>query len=342
MDRFTRILLMHRLLSRARRPLSRRYLEEQLECSAASVKRVIAEMRDYLGAPIVYDRDANGYYYAADASALELPGLWFSADELMALASTQALLARMSPGLLGSALRPARERVEQLLASDSLQLSELPRRVRLLALAERPPEPTAFRRAAAATLQRRRLSVRYHARADDARRERELSPQRLILYRHNWYLDAWCHLREGLRTFALERLESVRVLREAALELPEAQLEAHYAAGYGLFAGPVTAVAVLRFEPTAARWVSEERWHPRQENEWLADGRYELRLPYSDSRELVMDVLRYGPEVEVVGPRQLREEVRGRLEAALRRYSGPGSASETVAVLEPNKPSNSQ
>ena len=41
----------------------------------------------------------------------------------------------------------------------------------------------------------------------------------------------------------------------------------------------------------------------------LSDGRFELRVPYSDSRELMMDVLKYGPDVEVVEPEALRAQV---------------------------------
>lgn len=335
MDRFTRIFLLHRILSNSRRPVPRAQLESELECSPASVKRILRELRDYLGAPLEYDREANGYFYAqASGVAFELPGLWFSAKELFAMASLQAVLAELSPGLLGGMLRPVRDRMETLLQSESLGLMQLPHRVRLLGMASRVPEPAAFQCAAEATLQRRRLSVRYHARGDDASRTRILSPQRLLLYRHNWYLDAWCHLREALRTFAVERLLEVRLIEEPAREIADAELDAHYTEGYGLFAGPATEMALLRFEPTAARWVAEESWHPRQQGEWLADGRYELRLPYSDPTELVMDVLRYGAEVEVVGPPGLRARLQTQLAAALQKYVGTGSGSEPVAVVE--------
>lgn len=332
MDRFTRILLLHRILSAARHPISRAKLEEQLECSAASVKRIIRELRDYAGAPVAYDREANGYYYAKSGETpFELPGLWFSAQELLAFASMLELLAGLGPGLLDTTLRPFRRRLEQLLEAESLTLAELPRRLRLLPLAGRAAPPDVFRTTAAATLQRRRLAATYHSRSDDNRRERELSPQRILHYRNNWYLDAWCHLREELRTFALERLERVRLLDQPAIELPEAWLDAHVTPAYGLFAGQPAAEAVLHFSAHRARWVAEESWHPAQQGRWLDDGRYELRLPYGNPTELIMDILRYGPEVEVVAPVKLREQVRERLVAALKQYEGAGSGFEPAA-----------
>jgi predicted DNA-binding transcriptional regulator YafY len=99
------------------------------------------------------------------------------------------------------------------------------------------------------------------------------------------------------------------VLEDPAQEVPEDELDAHYAGAYGIFAGPADHTAVLRFAPQRARWVSRERWHPGQEGRFLPDGAYELRVPYHDPRELVMDILRHGPDVEVVEPPGLRAEV---------------------------------
>ena len=83
MDRFDRIFELNRILQTARYPVSRQRLEEALECSRATVKRLIEEMRLYLNAPIVYDRKLNGYRYdAAEGGMYQLPGLWFNASEL--------------------------------------------------------------------------------------------------------------------------------------------------------------------------------------------------------------------------------------------------------------------
>lgn len=79
-------------------------------------------------------------------------------------------------------------------------------------------------------------------------------------------------------------------------------------------------IAVLRFTPERARWVADEKWHPQQEGSWLADGTYELRIPYGESRELVMDILRHGAGVRVMGPDALVTAVRAELAAAVEAY----------------------
>lgn len=336
MDRTERIYGLHRLLREARYPLSSRRLMEQLECSRATLMRTLRELRDYLGAPVVYEREANGYRYdPAGEHPFELPGLWLSAAELYALLAADRLLAEAQPGLLDPWLAPLRQRLEALLAHEHLGSGELPRRVRILSLAARPADSRHFGTLADALLQRRRLRLRYHGRGSDAETERTVSPQRLVHYRDNWYLDAWCHLREGLRTFALERIRQARSTDDPALDLDDTALDAWLATAYGIFAGPATAEAVLRFTPERARWVAEERWHPHQRGRFLDDGRYELTLPYGDPRELILDILRHGPDVEVIAPPALRAQVRRQLEATLAQYgeNGPGSGYETPPVL---------
>lgn len=164
------------------------------------------------------------------------------------------------------------------------------------------------------------MRVLYHGRERDRTTERVISPQRLVYYRSNWYLDACCHLRRGLRSFSLDRLHLVEVHDEPAQDISDAVLDKHYASAYGIFAGTPKYKAVLHFTSAAARWVVDEQWHPEQEGKVLSDGSYVLKVPYSDDRELMMDILKYGPDVEVQAPKRLRAAVAARLSAAAGRY----------------------
>jgi predicted DNA-binding transcriptional regulator YafY len=326
MDRFDRIFELNRILQSARHPVSRRRLEQELECSRATIKRIIEDMRLYLNAPIVYDRERNGYRYdQSEGEMYELPGLWFNASELHALVSVQQLLADVQPGLLDPLLRPLQKRIDQLLELQHVGSDGLAGRIRILQMASRSVGEC-FQTVAGALARRRRLALGYFNRGSGERSAREVSPQRLIYYRDNWYLDAWCHLRQGLRTFALDAVAEARELGARAKEIPENELDAHFAASYGIFAGAPLHVAVLRFAARRAQWVAKERWHRDQQGRFLDDGTYELRVPYSNSLELIMDVLKYGPDVEVVDPAELRAEVGSRLRAALETYQDAAPA----------------
>lgn len=316
MKSFEHVYRLHRLMKRSRYPVPFERVMAELECSRATTKRVLAYLRDVLGAPLESSREPRGYHYS-DA-AYELPGFWFSAEELQSLLSLQQLLASFQPGLLDEALSPLRERLDQILKSQNLETGEASR-IRLLRAAARPPGAH-FATLAAAVLQRQRVQMDYEARGNGERSQREISPQRLVHYRDNWYLDAWCHRSLGLRTFAVDCVRAAQLLETAAQELPAAQLDEELGGSYGIFSGAPSATAVLRFSAARARWVAAETWHPLQQGVWLPDGRYELSVPYHRDEELILDILRYGPEVEVLGPLALRMTVSRRLEQAAAQY----------------------
>jgi proteasome accessory factor C len=295
-----------------------------LECSKSTFFRLQREMRDYLRAPIERDPETGGYFYkrTANGGTYELPGLWFSAHELQSLVVLQKLLSGLEPGFLEEQLSPLTKRLDELIQHKRLQLGETASRIRIVSLAARAIGES-FRTAASATLQRHKLRLRYHSRSKDEHTERVVSPQRLVHYRDNWYLDTWDDLRGGLRTFSIDRILSAAEMAEPAFDVPARELDEHLTTAYGIFSGRANKVAVLRFSPQRARWVADERWHPQQVGRFGIDGSYELEVPYRDSRELVMDILRHGAEVEVVGPPVLRAEVKKALEHALAHYSAP-------------------
>jgi predicted DNA-binding transcriptional regulator YafY len=321
MDKFDRIYKLHHILVGRRTPIALEDLMTELECTKATVYRLIHVLENYLGAPIERDKELGGFRYrpTSDGRAFELPGLWFTAQELQALVVFQRLLRTLEPGLLDEQLSPLAGRIEELLRHRRLGLGEAVSRIRILGMASRPTGEW-FRIAAEGVLQRRRLRIRYHSRSRDEITERTVSPQRLTHYRDNWYLDAWDHLREALRTYSVDHIRHAARLAEAAREVAERELDEHYASAYGIFAGKANKTAVLRFSSERARWVADERWHPNQRGQYLTDGRYELSIPYRDPRELILDILRHGPEVEVVAPQALREGVAGALRRAAGQY----------------------
>jgi proteasome accessory factor C len=323
MDKFDRIYQLHSLLDSRKTPLPIGEIMLRLECSEATVFRIIRAMKDYLSAPIEYVDDPPGYQYqlSSESRTYQLPGLWFSAHELQALALLQRLIHGLGPGLLEAHLSPVAKRLDELMAHRRLSLSEAGSRIRILSLAARPTGDS-FEIVASATLQRRKLRFQYRSRSKDEQTTRVVSPQRLAHYRDNWYLDAWDELRQALRSFSVDRIRAPFQLSDAADDRAATELNEYFSSAYGIFAGRANKMATLRFSPERARWVADERWHPEQSGQFLTDGRYELKIPYRDSRELVMDVLRHGEEVEVVSPEALRAEVRGALTNALGRYIG--------------------
>ena len=298
---------------------------EELDVSRATFKRDIEYMRDRLHAPIVWDRDVGGYHFEnvkTTGPAYELPGLWFSAGELYALLAAHKLLGDIEPGILASHVAPLQARLAALLEASGHSATEITQRVRLLSMAKRTVESRFFTDITIALLERKRIEIDAWNRGRNETNTRTISPQRLVHYRDNWYVDAWCRLRNDLRSFSVDAIQRVKVLREKARNVASAKLDAHFTSAYGIFGGQATAWAILRFSPERARWVQSERWHSEQQAEVLPDGSYRLRVPYADARELLMDILRHGRHVEVEGPESLRRLVADEVSALTGMYHG--------------------
>ncbi len=299
-------------------------LVEKLEVSRATIKRDLEYMRNRLNAPIVWDREEGGYRFAGregGAAQYELPGMWFSAQEVHALLTMQHLLMGLDTGgLLGPHIAPLLARLRALLGTTDDTTEEIHKRIRILGMASRRMALDHFAVVGSALLRRKRLLISHYVRARDETIEREVSPQRLVHYRDNWYLDAWCHLRNDLRSFAVDAIRRTEIIEQPARNIPEKTLDSVLGAGYGIFSGRKITWAKLRFTPERARWVSLEQWHPRQKARFDKDGSYLLEVPFSDSRKLVMDILKQGAGVEVLGPAALRKDVAAQLQKALDQY----------------------
>jgi predicted DNA-binding transcriptional regulator YafY len=310
-------------LLRRDRAVSRKRIMEALEISRSTFKRDYEFLRDRQGIPVFYDNALRGYRLREPTPEFprqELPGLWFDSRELHALLAFHHFLEDLQPGLLSEHVAPLRKRIEALLDGKDRVLPEITKRVRIIAQANRCAEPACFAPVARALLTRKRLGFQYHGRGKGDVTDRVTSPQHLVHYRDNWYLDAWDHGKRALRTFAVECIRQPRVLDVDAKNIGTEKLKRHFTSSYGIFAGKPKRKAVLRFSPQRARWVADERWHPDQAGRFDGE-RYVLEIPYSDDRELVLDILKYGADVEVLKPQSLRERVAKQLSLALARYA---------------------
>lgn len=324
MSKVERLYHLHNILSQRRTPISRQDLMERLECSQATLYRLVAELRDFLGAPIEQDPDTRGFYYDRSyEQPFELPGIWISPGELQALLTARQVLSNVQPGLLEGELASLQGRITALLQQRGVEAEGGESRIHIQPVAGRAVPAHMFQDVLGALIRRRRLRIRYHGRRRDEESERVVSPQRLTQYRNSWYLDAWCHSAKGLRSFALERIREQTLLDERAREIPGAELSDHFDRSYGIFSGPAEHTAELRFSPEMARWVAEEVWHPDQQGRFETDGSWLLRVPFSSARELSMDILRYGPEVEVLAPPFLRDAVAAEARRTAERYESP-------------------
>jgi proteasome accessory factor C len=323
MDGFDRIYDLHKILSGRKTPIALTDILGQMECSRATFNRIKRHMTDFLGAPIAYNREMGGYYYDQSAHGhYELPGIWLNQGELHALVLIHGLLSDVGSGLLRNQLAPVRRRFEALLSQREIDPCALADKVRMVGATYRPVHHDYFVRIATALFSEHCLHITYASRSSDASTDREISPQRLVHYRGNWYLDCWCHMRNGLRTFALECITQCQPSEQAFKKIATAELDAHFQPTYGIFSGQKKADAKLLFAPSIAGRVKDEQWHPDQKISLRPDGSLEMLLPFNPAtpQELIKDILSYGDEVKVLEPEDLQNRIKQKLRLACGQY----------------------
>ncbi len=312
MDRFDRIFRLHTLLSSRKYHVSLEDIMEQLECSKSTVERDIRDLRDYLNAPLEYSREHQGYIYNQKDSAtpFELPGLWFSTEELHGLLITQHILASLSPGILSEQIAGLQRRIDVMLNQRQQATPVIAEKIQIASIGRRMQDDSQFKRIATALFNGKQIHIEYHPRGStNGSSHRIISAQKLLYYRNNWYIVAYCHQRNALRTFAIDRIRQARQHIKEAVIVKQQELDKHINASYGIFSGQAKHQAVLQFSARRANWIADEHWHPQQQGHRLENDDYQLSIPFNDSRELVMDILKHGSEVTVISPEFLKTAV---------------------------------
>ncbi|WP_292821548.1 YafY family protein [Methylophilus sp.] len=296
---------------------------DRLEISLATFKRDIAYMRDRLNAPIEFNRDLGGYQMTKQnqiGDRYELPGLWFSSEEIYALITMQQLLQNLDgSGLLGGHIKPLLSRLQMILNQDGHVLENIEQRIKVKNVGYRKFQIEHFPLIATATLKSQKINIIYQARSTDTETQRMVSPQRINYYKGNWYLEAWCHVRNNMRFFSMDCINAVEVLNEPCEKVDKEILELSEKT-YGIFSGTDIQWAKLKFNATAARWIKAEIWHPDQKKTLCEDGSLILEVPYSDETEMLMDILRHGSNLKVLAPLSLELQVKESLKNAINLY----------------------
>ncbi len=328
MKQAARIREIVAILSASRHPVHRDVFLEALEVSLATFKRDIETLRDQMQAPIEYvaaEGESRGGYILEKKDWVSgkhgLPNVWFSASELYAILMIDELAKHIGPGLLSEHLRDLIPRITMALSSGGDSADRIRSKIKIMTSASRRNGSPFFDTVTQATVNSERLEILYYTRTRNERSTREVSPLRIIHYKENWYLFAWCHKSDGIRMFAMDAIEDAKNLKKPAKTVANKQVDEVIGKGFGIYLGGNISWATLRFNAKQAPWISSEVWHPEQHGQYLNDGRYELKVPYSNPNELILEILKYGENVEVIEPASLRQEIATRLSKAAKIYS---------------------
>lgn len=327
MSQSTRIRDIIAILEARHHPVPVEVFLNELGMSLSAFKRDLAVLRDQMQAPIVWkrgDEDSPRGYALEDkgwsSGKLGLPNAWFRSAEIYALLMIDEFASHIGPGLLTEHLAPLITRITLALSAADDSPQDIRSKVKILASASKRINTPFFEAVAQATIRQQQLKILYFTRSKNEHSERVVSPQRLIHYKENWYLIAWCHKAEGLRMFALDAIVAANLTKDVAVSIEVKLIDDQIGRDFGIYSGGERQWAKLKFTAIQARWVQAEVWHTEQITTPSKDGSLIMEIPYSNPKELILDILRFGSDVMVLEPPSLRQAVKERLQKAASQY----------------------
>ena len=127
---------------------------------------------------------------------------------------------------------------------------------------------------------------------------------------HASYVIAYCHRVGKLRTFKIERIESAELTSDHYTIPPDFDANEFFGSSWGIVVeGEVKTIRIRTGDTEIARIMSETVWHPSQVVEKQKDGSTIMTLRVTDTVDLYSWVLGWGEKIEVLEPKELREEV---------------------------------
>lgn len=315
-----RMQRIHLLLKEGRHP-SANQIARELEVCAKTVHRDLAFMRDRLNLPIAYDPQRWGYYYTEDVSSF--PALQITEGELFALLVAEKAVEAYRGTVFEKPLMSAlRKMAASLPDSISVHWADWEQTVSFRHSAEPVWNLEIFNRLAQAVAGRRRLRILYRKPRAARPEWRVIDPWHLANINGEWYLFAYDHLRQAVRTFVPSRVQQAEPTGETFPRPERFSLERELRDSFGVHSAQGAFDVRVRFTPQVADYIREKRWHASQQLKELPDGGVELRLRLSSLVEIERWILSWGGEAIPLAPPELVASIGRAARRLARRVTG--------------------
>lgn len=310
--KYERFLWFHGRVKAGRYPNSAR-LAEEYEISQRTAQRDIEFMLDNLKAPLKYSHEKKGYYY--HDGSYELPALWFSEENIMAIALAVRLASSIPDTRIKHKLCEFLQHAFHLQDSyKNICLEKISDKISVKNIEYSRVDEGFFHEIIDALFRESPVAIAYYSPHTNKETLRTILPLHLIHYMGSWHIIAFCTKRKGLRDFALSRIKSVNHSTEKIIlpaDLPS--IKEYTRKNFGIMQGDETQDVCLRFTPAVAEWIAEQIWHPLQKLSFDSEKGILMRFPVADFREIKRRILSYGSDVKVISPKKLAAEIKGEI-----------------------------
>jgi proteasome accessory factor B len=302
-----RMLRIHQLVQTGKFP-NASTLATEIEVATKTIQRDIVFMRDRLNLPVEFDRANQGYHYTGEVDAF--PTMQITEGELFALVVAEKALQQYRGTSFEKPLLSALKKMEQSLPDTiSLNLEDIEQTISFRTRAEPVLDLKIFDALAKAVAQRKQLEL-YYRKPGQKAEARVVDPYHLANINGEWFLFGHDHARKDIRTFAPARIQSIKQTGKTFERLQKFSLEQRLRDSFGVHSGEGEYEVVIRFNPRAADYIREKKWHASQQLHDLKGGGLELKMKLSSLVEIERWVLSWGGDAKVMKPRELAESIR--------------------------------
>ncbi|MCX5750092.1 MAG: WYL domain-containing transcriptional regulator [Candidatus Saganbacteria bacterium] len=313
MERHTyiRIAKIDELIRKKSYPNCRK-MAEIFEVSQRTILRDIEAMKDSLGAPILFSKEKNGYYYGN--SGFSLPELKLSEGELLAVLLGADIISRYKNTPFEPAIRSAFEKL-QLLLPDSVSINpknideSISFDIRQTRELDKKSAKV-FEKLTKAIKDKSSIEINYYVIGRDAMQKRVIDPYHLRHTQGSWYLIGYCHLRKDFRTFSVNQIKGIKALPQKFEIQKDFSVKDFFADSWGFQEGGAITKVVVRLDKTIARWFVDRRLHPSQQMVENKDGSLTLTFKVAGTNEIMRWILSQGHWAKIIEPETLKKEIR--------------------------------
>ncbi|GAB6273805.1 MAG: WYL domain-containing transcriptional regulator [Peptococcaceae bacterium] len=308
-SRIYRVLVIHSQVKAGKYPNTPK-LASSLEVNKRTIQRDVEFLRDMLCAPLEYSRVKNGYYYT---SSFEMPHLNLTEGEQVALFLGQKLLLQCAGTPLEEPIRNAFTKICLCFPQGvSVDMDSLGQIISFDVQPLRGDEQklaSTYHLLTRAIEDKCSLNIHYYTVSRNELTMRKIDPYHLRYFQGVWYLISYCHFRQEVRIFALDRIRKFEVLEETFQVKAEFSLEEYLGSSLGIERGEKVEEVKILFDPEQARWIRERKWHESQKIEYQPDGSLILCIKVSGLGEIKRWALSFGSHTKVLAPVSLQEEI---------------------------------
>jgi proteasome accessory factor B len=296
-------------------------MADQHTVSTKTIRRDLAALME-AGFPLYDERYEGKVYWRLSEEYKGLPLATLSLSETAALYFSKKLVVNLAAPPFSDDIASAFTKIESALPERNIKfLDSLDNMISVRADAPKDLEhrKVTIRILMEAIGEEVKVKMNYYSVHSQQKKMYAIHPYRLMYFRGGLYLFAFVEEYKQIRTFAIERIETIEKTRES-FEIPkDFTVETYLESAFGVVKEEPFDVEII-FNSDIAEYVRSRVWHPSQQVREIGGGRISMKMHVGGEFELGSWILSFGASANVISPERLRRRVEAELARALESY----------------------